>query len=160
VRRLVLSATDPGGTHAIYSPPRIARILDNPNLKSATLFSLCFPPDRAGLSGAVGYFRRVITQPGLVKHSFTFTAKAKANQEAATAQFKSPTGGTYAQLPSIQQPTLVADGRGDLVVPIANAHLLASTIPHARLIVHPNAGHAFLFQDLAQYGKAITHFLG
>lgn len=159
VRRLVLAATDPGGTHTTYPASSVQKVLDNPHLNAATLLSLCFPPDRAGLGGAIRYLRRVATQPGLVRHSFTFTNKAKINQEAATAQWKATTGGDYAWLPTIRQPTLVADGRGDLVVPIANAYLLARRIPRTRLLVYPNAGHAFLFQDATRFGTDVTTFL-
>jgi pimeloyl-ACP methyl ester carboxylesterase len=60
------------------------------------------------------------------------------------------------QLGQLRLPTLVADDRLDLV---ANDRLLADSIPGAKLILYPGAGHAFLFQDLASFVLAVQRFL-
>jgi pimeloyl-ACP methyl ester carboxylesterase len=54
---------------------------------------------------------------------------------------------------------LVADGTEDQLDPVANDRLLADTIPAAKLILYPDAGHAFLFQDLASFLHAVQQFL-
>lgn len=159
IRHLVLAATDPGGAQTIPPASRYAAALDNPGLTLAQLLRFSFPHDAAGTLAAAAYLKRVLTQPGLTPASFTVTAAAKANQAAATAHWKAAAGGDYAQLPHIHQPTLVADGAADLIVPIANAQLLADRIPGAKLLVYPDAGHAFLFQDAARFGAAVLSFL-
>jgi pimeloyl-ACP methyl ester carboxylesterase len=59
----------------------------------------------------------------------------------------------------ISVPTLVADGTVDRLNPITNAHHIASLIPRSTLVLYPNAGHAFLFQDEAAFVPVIESFL-
>jgi len=70
---------------------------------------------------------------------------------------KDPAGG---QLGQLRLPTLVADGTEDALNPVANDHQLADSVPGARLILYPGAGHAFLFQDTASFVPAVQAFLG
>ena len=46
----------------------------------------------------------------------------------------------------ITQRTLVANGDTDILVPTVNSYLLAGHIPHAELLIYPDAGHGFLSQ--------------
>jgi len=59
----------------------------------------------------------------------------------------------------ISVPTLIADGTDDQKVPVANDHILARLIPGARLVLYPDAGHAFLFQDAAPFASLVESFL-
>jgi pimeloyl-ACP methyl ester carboxylesterase len=56
-------------------------------------------------------------------------------------------------------PTLIADGTDDRLDPIANDHILARLIPGARLVLYPDAGHGFLFQDGLPFASLIESFL-
>jgi pimeloyl-ACP methyl ester carboxylesterase len=159
VVRLVLCATSPGGSHAMQPAEFVQKDLDSPDLSTATLFSLSFPPDRAGIHGAVSYAFRVATQPGLLPDSFTIAAAARANQEAASSAWKSPGGGDYYELPYLKVATLVLWGRLDIVNPPYNDWLIVSRLRHVRYQVFGNAGHAFLFQDAVAVGTAIRDFL-
>jgi pimeloyl-ACP methyl ester carboxylesterase len=159
VIRLVLCATTPGGSHARMPSKPVQKILSNPDLSTATLFSLSFPPDRAGVRGAVAYGLAVAAQPDLRPDSFTISSATRANQEKATAQWKSPSGGSYDELPHVKQRTLVMWGRLDVVEPPYNDRLIASRLPHAQTMSFRNAGHAFLFQYPVAVGKAIRRFL-
>jgi pimeloyl-ACP methyl ester carboxylesterase len=49
-------------------------------------------------------------------------------------------------LTSIQQPVLVANGDNDRMVPSSNSADLARRLPHAQLILYPDAGHGGIFQ--------------
>jgi pimeloyl-ACP methyl ester carboxylesterase len=42
---------------------------------------------------------------------------------------------------------------------VANDQMLASGIRDARLLLYPDAGHAFLFQDSAAFVPAVQRFL-
>jgi len=59
----------------------------------------------------------------------------------------------------ISAPTLIADGTDDQLTPVANDHILASLIPAARLVLYPDAGHGFLFQDWARFAALVESFL-
>lgn len=55
--------------------------------------------------------------------------------------------------------TLVVAGEDDPISPVANARLLASRIPRARLHVIPEAGHLFLLDEPAKAVPEIDAFL-
>ncbi len=52
------------------------------------------------------------------------------------------------------------EGQYESSVPTANDRLLAGSVPGARLILYPDAGHAFLFQDASSFSPAVERFLG
>ena len=56
-------------------------------------------------------------------------------------------------------PTLTADGAADWVDPTANDRTLARLIPGARLVLYPDAAHAFLFQNGTQFAAVVESFL-
>lgn len=61
-------------------------------------------------------------------------------------------------LPWISRPTLVINGVDDPIVPVANARLLAASIPHATLAVVPG-GHFEIVRAATALGHRITLFL-
>jgi len=64
---------------------------------------------------------------------------------------------TWARLPGLRIPTLVAAGRYDGIAPLANSEALARQIPGARLQVF-EGGHAFFAQDPSAW-DAMAEFL-
>ena len=56
-------------------------------------------------------------------------------------------------------PALVADGTDDQLDPVANDHILARLIPGARLVLYPDAGHGFLFQEGTPFASRVESFL-
>jgi pimeloyl-ACP methyl ester carboxylesterase len=62
------------------------------------------------------------------------------------------------ELPSIDVPTLVVQGEGDVVVDPRNAALLAERIPGAQLRLVPG-GHLFLWNRPAEFAELLTEFL-
>jgi pimeloyl-ACP methyl ester carboxylesterase len=160
VRKLILCAADSGGSHYVQPIPPVEKILTNPNgVTTAQLLALSFPPTKAGVSGAVNYIFRVAKQPDLVSESFTISPRAQKQQEKATAAWKAPSGGSYNELPTIEQQTLVLWGNLDLPVRPENDRIIVRRVPHATGKVFKGAGHAFLFQDATQVGQTINGFL-
>jgi pimeloyl-ACP methyl ester carboxylesterase len=64
------------------------------------------------------------------------------------------------RLAGITQPTLVANGDNDIMVPTKNSQLLAEKLPNAQLSIYPNAGHGFLFQHPTEFAAEVNAFLG
>jgi pimeloyl-ACP methyl ester carboxylesterase len=64
------------------------------------------------------------------------------------------------QLAGITQPTLVANGDNDIMVPTQNSRLLARNLPNAQASIYRGAGHGFLFQYPAEFGAEVNSFLG
>ena len=65
-----------------------------------------------------------------------------------------------AQLQTISTPVLVVDGDHDEAIVRAHTEYIASTIPHAGLLILPNTSHFAFLQDPGRFNHAILHFLG
>jgi hypothetical protein len=59
----------------------------------------------------------------------------------------------------ISAPTLVADGANDRIDAAANDRAVAAEIPGSRLVLYPDAGHAFLFQEGTPFTFLVRTFL-
>ena len=86
-------------------------------------------------------------------------AATKASQSLAIQQWLAGQDPPGRQVGKLRVPTLVADGTLDQLDPTANDRLLAASVPGARLILYPDAGHAFLFQDASSFIPAVERFL-
>jgi pimeloyl-ACP methyl ester carboxylesterase len=67
---------------------------------------------------------------------------------------------TDAQLEAITAPVLVVDGDHDEAIKREHTEYIASTIPHAGLLILPNASHFAFLQDPELFNYAVLHFLG
>jgi pimeloyl-ACP methyl ester carboxylesterase len=152
VSRLILAATQPGTGNALPVPAAAAAAVVSAN--PAAVLSVLFPPGqvRAEQAYAIGILR----YPGFYQAPRAVTsAQGLAVQQWIAG--KDPAG---RQLGQLRLPTLVADGTLDQLDPVANDRLLADSVPGARLILYPGAGHAFLFQDLTSFLSVVKRFLG
>jgi pimeloyl-ACP methyl ester carboxylesterase len=66
---------------------------------------------------------------------------------------------TDAQLQAIAAPVLVVDGDHDEAIKRAHTEYIAATIPHAGLLILPNASHFAFLQDPEMFNFALLHFL-
>jgi pimeloyl-ACP methyl ester carboxylesterase len=159
VRRVILASTDPGSPHTTPGKPAVERTLTNPATTVAGLLPILFPPDQT--AAAAKWLAAIASQQGLTGQDFAVPAATKAAQKNATHTLWLGSGeGTYARLPKLRAPTLVAYGTDDVIVPPANAQILLKRIPDAKALRVPDAGHAFLFQDPASTARAFIAFLG
>ena len=60
---------------------------------------------------------------------------------------------------TITAPTFIADGMLDRLDPAVNSQTLVKLIHGAKLLLYPEAGHAFLFQDQANFVPRLESFL-
>jgi len=67
--------------------------------------------------------------------------------------------GTLSRLSSIAAPTLVVHGETDQLVPPENGRIIARAIPHARLVMIPNASHIFATDRFDAARDAVLSFL-
>jgi len=63
------------------------------------------------------------------------------------------------RLAEIRIPALVMHGAQDRIVPAANAQQLAGAIAGARLVIFPDAGHAYLTDASQAANQEVLHFL-
>jgi pimeloyl-ACP methyl ester carboxylesterase len=66
---------------------------------------------------------------------------------------------TDAQLAAITAPVLVVDGDHDEAIKREHTEYIAATIPHAGLLILPNASHFAFLQDPELFNFAMLHFL-
>ena len=83
---------------------------------------------------------------------------AKA-QMAAFREWERVTGGRFAELRSIRQPTLVVNGIHDEMIPVRNSYWLSENLPNAVLLTYPDSGHGSLFQFHDSFTRQATAFL-
>jgi pimeloyl-ACP methyl ester carboxylesterase len=159
VRRLVLAATDPGSSRAIQpkSPPA-RRVLNDPNPTIQELLRAIFPATKQAAANA--YIRRLLLWPGVQPSDFNAPPEIVREQSVAAGRpWLCRTCGAYGRLPSLRAPTLVADGRRDILEPPGNSRIIARRIPRARLTLYGAAGHAFLFQRRVDFAARVNSFL-
>jgi pimeloyl-ACP methyl ester carboxylesterase len=152
VRRLVLCATFPG--IGVVAKPSQAAInaLSSPNPK--TVAADLFPTNQTAAAAAFG--AAIAEYPAAAAPSAA-TISAQAH---AITQWWDDADRAAARTSEISAPTLVADGTDDRIDPLVNSRALAKLIPGAKLLLYPDAGHAFLFQDQTSFVPAIESFLG
>lgn len=152
VSRLILAATQPGDGRALPIPQSVLDEQGSTNL--ATVIGLLFPPNQE--AAGLAYLESIFQYPGFYAAPL---AAASAQLSAALAWIAGddPAGLLAAR---IAVPTLVADGTQDVFNPVWNDVLLAGSIRGARLVLYPDAGHAFLFQDAASFLPLVQRFLG
>jgi pimeloyl-ACP methyl ester carboxylesterase len=150
VGRLVLCATFPGTGRAVVPPTTVASLtrLDPQQVETAL-----FPPNQARAYNA---FAAAISgyPPAAAPPAAVLAAERRAVTQWWTG--KDPAGRKIA---AISVPTLVADGTADWADPVANGHTLTRLIPGARLVLYPDAAHAFLFQDGTRFAGVVGSFL-
>ena len=147
---LVLAATQAGTGKSLPIPAAAAAAArSNP----AAVLSVLFPPDQAAAANA--YAEGILEYPGY----YAASATIKTEQNAAIQQWMAGRDPAGLRLGQIRIPTLVADGTLDQLDPTPNDRLLARSVPGASLILYPDAGHAFLFQDAGAFVPAVGKFL-
>jgi pimeloyl-ACP methyl ester carboxylesterase len=149
VRRLVLCATFPG-TGAIVPSTTIASLT---RLAPQQVQTALFPPNQTEAYHT--YVAAISCYPSAPGPS----SAALAADRLAVTRWWAGTDPAGRKIASISAPTLIADGKADWAVPVTNEHTLARLIPDARLVLYPDAAHAFLFQDATQVAAAVESFL-
>lgn len=162
VRRLVLASTDCGGADTIPPKAWALAILTNPAATEEQRLSVLFPPNRAGAGAAWGEAIGAAYAAGGYQPSEAFTVDphtvAAQNRASGTLWLREG-GGTCRHLDRITQPTFVAAGKDDVIVPWRNLRALVHGIEGSTSAVYDDAGHAFLFQPGLRFGEAVHRFL-
>ena len=151
VGRLILAATQPGTGHALPIPTTAAA--DAVSSNPAAVLSVLFPPDQA--AAEEHYVTAILSYPGY----YSAPPASIPAQSAAVESWMAGSDPSGLQTISIKAPTLVADGNEDALDPESNDQMLARTIPGAQLVLFPDAGHAFLFQDSSTFLPRVEQFL-
>jgi pimeloyl-ACP methyl ester carboxylesterase len=149
VSALVLIASDPGGTGTVPATPEVwARLVDHsdsPREQASRLIALLFPPQLAGeidrqFGGLVAEARAKLSLATLSAQEAAMEAWHREEQAAPDAS---------------ASPALVLHGTEDVVIPSANAEVLAARWPGARVELFEGCAHAVMAQEPAAVAAAI-----
>jgi pimeloyl-ACP methyl ester carboxylesterase len=147
VRRLVLCATFPGVGTAIPAQAKIDDLTNGNGLP--VLFPADQPMAAAEFSAeAQSYADPEAASPGVIS----------AQGDAALAWFHGADAAGR-KTSQISAPTLVADGAEDQLDAVSNSRAIAGLIPGAKLVIYPDAGHGFPFQEGTPFAVAVGSFL-
>lgn len=156
VRKLVLAGTGPAGGHGIdrvgaVSWPRMLKGLLTLRHPKTYLF---FNPTAAGRAAAGAFLARLKERRR--DRDRRATPHALLRQLAAINAW-----GRQAphDLSLLHQSVLVVTGDADAMVPTVLSRDIARRVPHAQLVIYPDAGHGSLFQYHDDFVATVLAFL-
>ncbi|AHB47840.1 peroxidase (Non-Heme peroxidase) [Hyphomicrobium nitrativorans NL23] len=156
VRKLVLTGTAPAGGEGVAN---VGAVLQDAFAKAGETNThpkqhLFFTPSRPGLTAAAEFLARLQERTeGLDKPVSNETIQAQITAIVGW-QEADPSG-----LAAITQPTFIANGDRDIMVPTINSFELARRLPNAQLSIFPDAGHGGIFQYHEIFVKQVLDFL-
>jgi pimeloyl-ACP methyl ester carboxylesterase len=158
VKKLILAGTGPQGGPSMHGWQKdIADAVRKPDIGGEELLYVFFahtPSSQAkGMEFLVRFMARTEDRGPMC------TIEAFTRQYDALVEWGIPDHAILARLASIAQPTLVANGDSDLMLPAKLTHLMGGLIPNAKVTIYPDAAHGFLFQYPVEFGTEVLTFL-
>lgn len=156
VRKMVISGTGPAGGEGIAKVSGIS----NRDLVRGLLTHqdpkvfLFFTRTENGKSAAKAFIERINERTENRDKEITISAYCAQLKALKKWGNKQPV-----DLSVIEQPTLVANGDHDRMVPTPNTYDLAARLPNSQLIIYPDAGHGGIFQYHQDFVKQTLDFL-
>lgn len=156
VRALVLAATNPGGSQAVLGPQWVQDI-DSSSSSDADYLRTNYPA--SGRAAGKRFLDRLnaAVDSGAYPEVDTPDATLEAMVAAEDPWLASDVN--LRDLRTITKPTFVITGRQDLITPALNSRRIAALIQGSKLMLVPNAGHSFVFQQPASVTAMINAFL-
>jgi pimeloyl-ACP methyl ester carboxylesterase len=151
VNNLVLGCTFCGGTHMIQARPEVMLILMDQS---------------GGLDGRFDRMLKLMFTENFLEANPDFAERLKERYLRAPIsdanslrQFIAcAISDTYERLSEIKNPTLVATGTDDPLIPPQNSRMLAQRIPGAKLIEYKGSSHGFMSQARDAFIKDLLNF--
>ncbi len=156
VRKIILAGTGPAGGEDI---DKLTSVFIRDVIKGVLTFKdpkyyLFFTTTANGKEAARTFLQRLKERRDLRDTPLSISslrAQLKAIHAWGLAEPSDLTG--------IEQPVLVANGEDDKMVPSRNSADLAQRLPHAQLILYPDAGHGGIFQYHNEFVAQALEFL-
>jgi pimeloyl-ACP methyl ester carboxylesterase len=157
VRKLVLTGTGPRGGKDMDKVVRTTYydILRATLTRSDPKEFLFFNRDAVGKLAGKQFVARL--KERTVDRDRAISTKAFTTQLTAIAKFGRS---QPSDLSKITQPTLIANGDNDRMVPSVLSRDLHKRIAGSELIIYPNSGHGAIFQYHEQFAPVAVEFLG
>jgi pimeloyl-ACP methyl ester carboxylesterase len=157
VDRLILASTNFGGPHHVPVTPEAWAVLSDTTSDPLTRFT-----NGLKVSTAPGW---ADSHPEIIKEWVAWRIANPLDMAGYQSQMAIglaliPAEASFEnRLPSIKIPTLILFGDSDMVVPPANAQLLAGKMVNASVVILPNAGHFFPIEVPEAASQAVIDFM-
>lgn len=156
VRRLVLAGTGPRGGSGIAKVPAVT-FYDVTRAGLARVDPkafLFFNRNLAGKRAATAFLERLAERTD--DRDAPMSVPGFLSQLVAITRWGL---GTPSDLSKITQPTLIANGDNDRMVPSALSYDMHSRLPGSELLIYPDSGHGGIFQNHEAFAPALVEFL-
>jgi pimeloyl-ACP methyl ester carboxylesterase len=158
VRKLILAGTGPQGGPLMHGWRKdIADAARKPDLGGEELLYIFFAHTATSQAKGVEFLGRFLARTE--DRGTMCTMEALNGQYDAVVEWGIPDHAKLGRLTSIAQPTLVANGDNDLMIPAKLTHLMGGLIPNAKVTIYSDAAHGFLFQYPVEFATEVLQFL-
>lgn len=158
VRRLVLAATGPQGGPNMHGWRKdIADAVRKDEPGAAELLYTFFKPTETSQAAGQAYLGRFLARTK--DRDVPSSLQTRDAHYDAVCAWGVADHARLQRLQSIRQPTFVANGDADAMIPPSLSHLMGGLIPQAEVKIYPDAGHGFLFQHHAEFAADVNAFL-
>ena len=138
--------------------PRLATHLQDPSNKGySVLQKIFFTLTPSGQTAGAAFVERLMERKE--DRDGVSGPEVASAQIASFREWEGFTGERFADLRTIQHPTLVVNGVHDEMIPVVNSYRLAENLPNAVLLTYPDAGHGSLFQYHDSFARHAAAFL-
>lgn len=153
IRRLIVAGSSPGGiTDGPQPHPRVPQVMSHSVNDAADFLFLFYPESETSVAAGKASLNRIAEQshvgPAVTAEAFMAQIKAISTWPGVLHRAK-----------ELRMPVLVANGAHDVMLPAYRSYVLSQQAPDAKLILYPDAGHAFLFQEIDDFAAQIDLFL-
>lgn len=159
VEKLVLCAPNPGGKYRVTASWKVVQNVQSPTLSHEEMLRLLFPQTTLGKASELAYKTRILQaiKDGTAPNDLAIDEQTILREKAALDLWNKADD-NYENLSKIKAPTLLADGKEDVIDPPENVRLIANRIPFS-WTAYFDGGHAFLFQEYERFAHLVTLFL-
>ncbi|WP_224366215.1 alpha/beta fold hydrolase [Hyalangium versicolor] len=159
VRRLVLAGTGPQGGEGMHMyVPEVLEIALREKIDAEAILTIFFEKSESSRAKGREFIARLRLRQ--TDRDVAVTRETTHAHLTAISTWGIPDASKLSRLAAIKQPTLVANGDNDIMVPTTNSYLMARHLANAQLRIYPDAGHAFLFQYPEEFAADVNRFLG
>jgi pimeloyl-ACP methyl ester carboxylesterase len=153
VRRLIVAGSSPGPVaDGPQQHQRVPQVMTKPVNDEDDFLFLFYPETETAIAAGRASLQRINAQadrgPPVSGASFMGQLKAVSSWTGAL---------TRAQ--ELRLPILVANGAHDVMLPAYRSYVLSQQAPNAKLVLYPDAGHGFLFQEIDDFVAEVSRFL-
>jgi pimeloyl-ACP methyl ester carboxylesterase len=157
IRRLIVAGSGPGMPAGTPPTPGLAsEVAAKPVNDDEDFLYMFYPETEHARSAGMESLHRI--GAAQLEESPGISPQAIGAQGTALAAW-SRGENTWDRLADLQLPVLVASGAHDILMHPFGAYSMSQRLPHGKVVIYSDAGHAFLFQHIEDFSREVDDFL-